>query len=132
MHLHTEEIVLEVTNPFYSILFFVQCVSDVCDCVVIYLPGGISVAVVAEVISDPLVDTGQSDFGLLAGLHGHTDEGGVRVRRLDVRVSLVVHLIRTVAVRHDAGERLHPAVGRGCGLSRGQRHADGGGVPSQR
>lgn len=89
-------------------------------------------AVVAEVISDPLVYAGQSDLGLLAGLHGHTDEGGVRVWRLDVRVSLVVHLVRTVTVRHDAGKRLHPAVCCGCGLPRGQWHADGGGVPGER
>lgn len=42
-----------------------------------YLPSGISVAEVAEVVRDPLVDGRQGDLGGLAGLHGHADERGV-------------------------------------------------------
>ena len=61
-------------------------------------------AEVAEVVSDPLVDAGEGDLGLLAGLHGHTDECGVGVRGFDMRVCLVVHLIGTVTMDHQARE----------------------------
>lgn len=37
---------------------------------VLYLPGRVCMSVVAEVVSDPLVDAGQSDFALFACLHG--------------------------------------------------------------
>ncbi|KAF3845895.1 hypothetical protein F7725_002973 [Dissostichus mawsoni] len=80
-----------------------------------------------------MVDAGQGDLALLAGLHRHADERRVRVRRLDARVRLVVHLVWAVPVRHDARQGLHPAVGCRCGLPGGQRHADGGGgVPGHR
>lgn len=45
--------------------------------VVSYLPAGLCVSVVAEVLGDPAVDGRQSDFRLLAGLHGHADQSGV-------------------------------------------------------
>lgn len=88
-------------------------------------------AVVAEVLGDPAVDGRQSDLAFLAGVHGHTDERGVGVRRLHVRVGLVVHVVRAVSVGHDARQR-QPAVGRGGGLPGGQWCPYAGGVPGQR
>lgn len=49
-------------------------------------------SVVAEILSYPVIDGGQSHFGLLAGLHGHADEGRVGERRFDFRVGFVVDL----------------------------------------
>lgn len=57
-----------------------------------YLPAGLRVSVVAEILRYPVIDGGQSHFGLLAGLHGHADERGVGVRRFDFRVGFVVDL----------------------------------------
>lgn len=59
---------------------------------VAYLPARLRVSVVAEILRYPVVDGGQSHFGLLAGLHGHADERRVGVRRLDFGVGFVVHL----------------------------------------
>lgn len=94
-------------------------------------------SVVAEVLGDPVVDGGQSDFRLLAGLHGHADEGGVGVRRLDLGVSFVVHLRRRarldlrVRAAGIARRRAGVAPGRN-GAARIQRHPGGGGVPGGR
>lgn len=49
-----------------------------------------------------------------------------------MRIGLIIHLIHTVAVRHDAREGLYPAVGRCCGLPWIQGHTHGGRVPGQR
>lgn len=57
---------------------------------VVYLPAGLRVSVVAEILRYPVIDGGQSHFGLLAGLHGHADERRVRVRWFDFRVGFVV------------------------------------------
>lgn len=58
----------------------------------IYLPAGLGMSVVAEVLGDPAVDGGQGDFGLLAGLHGHADERGVGVWRFHMRVGFIIDL----------------------------------------
>ena len=64
-----------------------------------YLPGGISVSEIAEVVSNPLVDGREGDVGPIAAFHRHADEGGIGVGRLDVRVGLVVHVVRELRVR---------------------------------
>lgn len=93
-------------------------------------------SVVAEVLGDPVVDGGQSDFGLLAGLHGHTDEGGVGVGRLDFGVALVVHLSRRASLdghlRVRAAWKARRRAGGAPGGDRAARiqgHPGGGGVP---
>lgn len=86
-----------------------------------YLPAGLCVSVVAEVVCDPAVDGGQRDFGLLAGLHGHADERGVGIGRLDLRVAPVVHLHRRARLDREArcGERGEPRRRRGGSLAAG-------------
>lgn len=64
-----------------------------------YLPAGLRVSVVAEILRYPVIDGGQSHFGLLAGLHCHADKGRIGVGRLDFRVGFVVDFL--------GGARLH-------------------------
>lgn len=63
-----------------------------------YLPTWFCMSVITEILCDPTVDLGERNFGLLAGLHRHTDERCVGVRRLYVTVRLVVDLLRRVHV----------------------------------
>ena len=49
----------------------------------IYLPTGIGVAIVEEVLIDPFVDGRQSHL-VFVGFHGHANERSVRVRRFDI------------------------------------------------
>lgn len=111
-----------------------------------YLPAGLRVSVVAEVLCDPVVDGGQRHFGLLAGLHGHADERGVGVGRLDFGVRLVVHLCWGARLNRDVrvaggGRRARgEARGRGGagvaagddGAARVQGHPGGRGIPGRR
>jgi len=64
-----------------------------------YLPGGIGVSEVAEVVGNPLVDGRKGDFGLFAGFHCHADESGVGVGRLDMGIGLVVNVLRELRMR---------------------------------
>lgn len=66
-----------------------------------YLPAGLRVSVVAEILRYPVIDGGQSHFGLLAGLHGHADERGVGIGRFDFRVGFVVDLHRRAGLDGD-------------------------------
>ncbi len=84
-----------------------------------YLPAGLRVSVVAEILRYPVVDGGESHFGLFAGLHGHADERGVGIGRFDFRVGFVVDLHRRAGLDGDlwvAGTRMC-AIGelRCCG-----------------
>ena len=103
-------------------------------------------SVVAEILRYPVIDGGQSHFGLLAGLHGHADERGVRVRRFDFRVGLVVDLhgragldgdLRVAAPWMCAGGEARRRAGGGVaaggdGAPEVRRHPGGGGVPGRR
>lgn len=82
-----------------------------------YLPAGVGTAEVAEVVADPLADRCQGEFGLLAAFHGHADEGGVGVGRLEARVAPVVGVPRG---RGGPGQ----GPGRGPGRRRGRRARD--------
>lgn len=109
-----------------------------------YLPAGLRVSVVAEILRYPVVDGGQSHFGLLAGLHGHADERGVGIGRFDFRVGFVVDLHRRAGLDGDlwvavpwmraAGEpRCCGGVAAGGnGAPEVRRHPGGGGVPGRR
>lgn len=77
---------------------------------------------VAEVVSNPLVDGREGNFGLLAGFHRHADEGGVGVGRLDVWVGLVVNVLRELRV-HGHGVVRRPRGGGGDGLAGSVGHA---------
>ena len=57
-----------------------------------YLPAGVGVAVVEEVLFDPLVDGGKGHL-VLVGLHGHADERSVRIGRFDVAECFVVDFL---------------------------------------
>lgn len=108
-----------------------------------YLPAGLRVSVVAEILRDPVVDGGQCHFGLLAGLHGHADERCVGIGRFNLRVSFVVDLGRRTRLNGDlrvavrgpcaAGEarcRRGVAAG-GDGAPEVQRHPRSCGVPGR-
>ena len=110
-----------------------------------YLPAGLRVSVVAEIRRYPVVDGGQSHFGLLAGLHGHANERGVGIGRLDFGVAFVVDLHRRAGLDGDlripgggeraAGEQPRRSGGvaaGGDGAPEVQRHPGGGGVPGRR
>lgn len=109
-----------------------------------YLPAGLRVSVVAEILRYPVVDGGQSHFGLLAGLHGHADERRVGIRRFDFRVGFVVDLDRRAGLDGDlwvagcwmcaTGEprRRGGVAAGGYGAPEVQRHPGGGGVPGRR
>lgn len=105
-----------------------------------YLPAGLRMSVVAEILRYPVVNGGQSHFGLLAGLHGHADEGRIGVGWFDFRVGFVVdllgwaglhgHLRITVTGMCATGEARR-AVGiaaRGYGAPEVPRHPHRGGV----
>lgn len=108
-----------------------------------YLPAGLRVSVVAEILCYPVIDGGQSHFGLFAGLHGHADERGVGIRRFDLRVAFVVDLHGRAGLNRDlrvagcgmcaTGEsRCGGGVtAGGNGASEIQRHPSGGGVPGR-
>lgn len=99
-------------------------------------------SVVAEILRDPVINGGQSHFGLLAGLHGHADERGVGIGRLDFGVGFVVDLHRRARLNRDlrVGGRGVRAAGkprsrrggvaaRGDGAPEIQGHPGCGGVP---
>lgn len=85
---------------------------------------------VAEVISNPLVDGREGDFGLLAGFHCHADEGGIGVGWLDVRVGLVVDVLCKLRV-HGHSMVCCPRGGGGDGLAGSVGHAHACRVSSQ-
>lgn len=104
-------------------------------------------AEVAEVVSDPLVDAGEGDLGLLAGLHGHTDERGIGIRRFDFGVRFKVNLLwwddlRDVVVEVRVGcglvvwiiqqTRVGGVTARGNGAPEAERHPGSGRVPCWR
>lgn len=85
---------------------------------------------VAEVVSNPLVDGREGDFGLLAGFHRHADKGGIGVGWLDVRVGLVVDVLGEVR-GHGHGVVCRPRGGGGDGLAGSVGHAHARRVGSQ-
>lgn len=101
-------------------------------------------SVVAEILRYPVIDGGQSHLGLLAGLHGHADEGSVGVRRFDSGVGFVVDLHRRAGLDGDlrvaaprmraAGEARRRGVvaAGGDGDAEVPGHPGGGGVPGRR
>lgn len=100
--------------------------------------------VVAEILRYPVVDGGQSHFGLFAGLHGHADERGVGIGRFDLRVGFVIDLHGRARLDVDlrvgvpwmcviGKTRCRGAVAAGGdGAPEVQRHPGGGGVPGRR
>lgn len=101
-------------------------------------------SVVAEILRYPVIDCGQSHFGLFAGLHGHADERGVRIGRFDFRVGFVVDLHWRTGLNWDlwvarcgmcvTGEpRCSCRVtAGGNGAPEVQRHPGGGRIPGRR
>ena len=69
-------------------------------CKMVYLPTGVSHSVIHEVVCDPVVDPRKGDLVLLRLTHSHADEGGIRIRGLDMGVSLVVNLVHGCWRRH--------------------------------
>lgn len=98
-------------------------------------------SVVAEIICYPVVDGGQSHFGLFAGLHGHADERSVGIGRFDFWVGFVVDLHRRTGLDWELWVEMcaicepwcHDGVTPGGdGAPEVERHPGGRRVPGRR
>lgn len=97
---------------------------------VTYLPGGVSMSEVAEVICNPFVDGREGDFAFLAGFHGHADECGIGIRWLYVRVGLIVDVFHGLGL-HAHSKMSSSGRRRRNGLARGMGHTHASWVSSQ-
>lgn len=91
-----------------------------------YLPCGVGMPEVAEIIRNPFIDVGEGDFGFLTCFHGHADECGIGIRRLHMGISLVINIFQGLALQ---------VCSPGCGgrgwLARGMGHPHASRVTSQ-